>query len=261
MIEQARLLNDTPPQKKRKVPHETLEGSDTPAITRAMKKTTSEMEGDSKSPTVTRAMNTSTTLPRYRPTDLVCHTDRLHVVTHIAGGYMEHLYDVKYIQHLNFHFLKYLSVWETQVLLAKARVRKSLRYWPQMSHTIIDDFFESDGPYKSIKANIKNYDGKVALQTLDELTFYHALGFQDTHLFGLFHAAAHSRQFKLVFCPNQKEKSFEILTEFSRKGSTQMWILSWSGVQILLVEIEWLTYLIYSNLIRSTMFLNIMFIN
>ena len=196
-------------------------------VSKKRKGTSEEDDSPQKmnSTSFTQTMNKSVTLPRFCATDLVVHHDRKHVITHIAGGYVQHIYDKAYIKHLNTHFCNFLDVWEQQVNAAKRRVKANHPYWPQLSHTVIDDFFELEGPFNAVKAKIKAYDGSVALQALDELTFYHALGLQDVHLFLFFHAAAHSRNFKLTFHPNNKDKSFKFVTEFSGKGSVQTWDL------------------------------------
>ena len=173
----------------------------------------------------TQSMTTSATLPRYCATDLVVHHDRKHVITHIAGGYSEHLYDKAYINHLNTHYIAFLEVWEHQVQAARIKVRASHPYWPPLSHNVIDNFIKLGQPFSIFKQKVKVYDGKVCLQALDELTFYHVLGFQDIHLFMLFHAAAQSRMFKLSFHPNNRDKSFVFVTQFSGKGSVHTWDL------------------------------------
>ena len=173
--------------------------------------------------TITTANNNI--LTAVSDTKLAKHYCRVHVITHLPGGYLGHFFDQKYITFLNSHLFKFLSIWEKNVYVAKEKVRRSFRYWPETSFDHIEDFFSGNGSYFVIKNLILSYEGNVALQALDKLTFYHALRVQDIHLGEFFYAMAHSRTFELVFMPKREDKSFELMTSMNVRGEELAWSL------------------------------------
>ena len=156
---------------------------------------------------------------------LILHFNRNHVLTHIPGGYVQHIYDGQYIHFLNKNLLNFLSVWEEKVSKCVDKIKRHFPYWPRASYVAISDFFEQSGGYSSARSQIATYknNAKVVLQALDEITFYHVLQLKDAHLATLLYNAAHSRMFKLTFVPNKDKQSFKLRTTHVLGGRAHQW--------------------------------------